>query len=85
MSLFMRWYSHNLKRHPLAMNMVTTGSVFCLGDILSQQVLEFNLLQSFFVFMFLLFNFSMCGLNSRYQITAYFNIFLYIKRDDIYI
>ncbi|XP_063682210.1 protein Mpv17-like isoform X2 [Bolinopsis microptera] len=40
MSVFMRWYSHNLKRHPLAMNMVTTGSVFCLGDILSQQLVE---------------------------------------------
>ncbi|KAL5262433.1 hypothetical protein ACHWQZ_G007978 [Mnemiopsis leidyi] len=34
----LRWYSHNLKKHQFAMNMVTTGTVFFVGDILSQQV-----------------------------------------------
>ena len=38
MGVFLRWYSHNLKKHQFAMNMVTTGTVFFAGDILSQQV-----------------------------------------------
>ncbi|KAL5262434.1 hypothetical protein ACHWQZ_G007979 [Mnemiopsis leidyi] len=40
MRAFLRWYSHNLKKHQFAMNMVTTGTVFFVGDILSQQVIE---------------------------------------------
>ncbi|XP_063682182.1 protein Mpv17-like [Bolinopsis microptera] len=40
MSAFLRWYSRHLKKHQFAMNMVTTGTGFFLGDILSQQVIE---------------------------------------------
>jgi len=40
MGVFLRWYTHHLKKHQFVTNMITTGAVFFLGDILSQQVVE---------------------------------------------
>ncbi|XP_063682190.1 protein Mpv17-like [Bolinopsis microptera] len=40
MRTLLRWYSRHLKKHQVAVNMVTTGAVFFFGDMLSQQVIE---------------------------------------------
>lgn len=40
MGLLVRWYITQLKRHQFSTNMVTTGAIFLMGDVVAQQLIE---------------------------------------------